>query len=417
LNADKDYYLEKRGGKDYNSFWNHRISSQPCRGRYPDVERSNKAMKRTQRLVSILLVLCLALSLMSTSVLAAGESTMTDSDWEAYNKMVAMKSEYPEGRHWTNDDFYAWSAGIYSGGYGCAGFAFLMSDAAFGREPRATLIENGSFSYEDVRAGTILRVNGDSHSVIVLQTYTDRVEIAEGNYNSSIHWGRILSKNNVMQSDYIINRAVSKSYTVFFDANGGTVSPSSSTVKAGGKYGTLPTPVREGYTFDGWFTAAEGGAKVVPGSTFSANADQTLYAHWTKIPQPAGENTIVIKLGNPQFEVNGVKTYFDNAGTKPIIINGRTMIPVRAVIEAMGGLVGWNEKVSTASCTIGDKTLYLQINNPTAWDKDGKQVNLDSAPVIVNARTLLPIRFVVEYFGAQVAWDGDTSTATITWNS
>lgn len=241
-------------------------------------------MNRTQRLAGVLLALCLTLSLMSAPVLAAGASTMTDSDWDAYNKMTALKEEYPEGMHWTNDNFYGWSAGIYAGGYGCAGFAFLMSDAAFGTEPEATLLENGIFRYEDVRAGTILRVNGDTHSVIVLQTYTDSVEIAEGNYNDSIHWGRVLTKDEVMQSDYIINRAVStpQSYTVFFDANGGTVSPSSAAVTEGEKYGELPVPVREGYTFDGWFTAAEGGTEITSDSTAELSGDQWLFAHWTE---------------------------------------------------------------------------------------------------------------------------------------
>lgn len=49
-------------------------------------------------------------------------------------------------------------------------------------------------------------------------------------------------------------------------------------VKAGGTYGTLPTPTRSGYTFDGWYTAASGGTKITSSSTYTT---QTLYAHWT----------------------------------------------------------------------------------------------------------------------------------------
>ncbi|MBR4881009.1 MAG: InlB B-repeat-containing protein, partial [Clostridia bacterium] len=68
-------------------------------------------------------------------------------------------------------------------------------------------------------------------------------------------------------------------YTVNFNANGGAVKTASKTVIAGQKMGSLPTPVREGYDFDGWYTAATGGAKV--SSSTNAGA-ATLYAHWTE---------------------------------------------------------------------------------------------------------------------------------------
>ena len=72
-----------------------------------------------------------------------------------------------------------------------------------------------------------------------------------------------------------------KSYTVTFDANGGTTSTSSKTVTYDATYGTLPEPVRTGYSFGGWFTAASGGSKVTASSTVAITAAQTLYAHWT----------------------------------------------------------------------------------------------------------------------------------------
>ena len=73
----------------------------------------------------------------------------------------------------------------------------------------------------------------------------------------------------------------SGSYTVSFDANGGSVSTTSKSVTYGGTYGTLPTPTRTGYTFDGWYTAASGGTKITSSTTVNLTANQTLYAHWT----------------------------------------------------------------------------------------------------------------------------------------
>ena len=70
--------------------------------------------------------------------------------------------------------------------------------------------------------------------------------------------------------------------TLTYNANGGSVSPSSATFEMG-KTVTLPTPTRSGYTFDGWYTAKDGGTKVSESLKVTANI--TLYAHWTKIEQ------------------------------------------------------------------------------------------------------------------------------------
>ncbi len=74
-----------------------------------------------------------------------------------------------------------------------------------------------------------------------------------------------------------------KPITVSFNANGGSVSPTSKTVTYGSTYGDLPTPMRTGYTFDGWFTAASGGMQVTSSTTVTTASDHTLYAHWTEV--------------------------------------------------------------------------------------------------------------------------------------
>ena len=72
--------------------------------------------------------------------------------------------------------------------------------------------------------------------------------------------------------------------TVTFDANGGTVSPSSKTVQRGMAYGSLPVPTRSGYLFAGWYTAASGGTKVSGRPT----ANVTIYAHWIETVSETG---------------------------------------------------------------------------------------------------------------------------------
>ena len=121
---------------------------------------------------------------------AAAKATLTEA--AVYNKLIAMKASYPEGKRWTNDNFYAWKGGIYSGGYGCAGFAFLMSDTVFGTN-KSTMHTD----FTKIKAGDVLRVDNNTHSVIVLKVYSTYVEVAEGNYNSSIHWGRKITINEL----------------------------------------------------------------------------------------------------------------------------------------------------------------------------------------------------------------------------
>lgn len=125
-----------------------------------------------------------------------------DMQQQVYNAIIAQKTVFPEGMHWTNDNYCAFKGGIYIGGYGCAGFAFAVSDAAFGELPVYI-----HYDYNNIKVGDILRINEDSHSVIVLEVHPDDVVVAEGNYNSQIHWGRSISRSSIQDPySYIMSR-------------------------------------------------------------------------------------------------------------------------------------------------------------------------------------------------------------------
>lgn len=68
-------------------------------------------------------------------------------------------------------------------------------------------------------------------------------------------------------------------YTLYFDANGGSVSPTSKTITSGSAYGSLPTPTRSGFSFQGWWTQPSGGTSVTS-STVASSSDAVIYAHW-----------------------------------------------------------------------------------------------------------------------------------------
>ena len=114
-------------------------------------------------------------------------------DSEGIKESLMMHlEEYPEGLSWDNSDFYAWNGGIYYGGYGCAAFAFTLSDEAFYGRP-AKIHKKVS----NIRLGDILRINDDSHSVIVIDIEDGVYTVAEGNYNSTVHWGRCFTEEQL----------------------------------------------------------------------------------------------------------------------------------------------------------------------------------------------------------------------------
>lgn len=96
----------------------------------------------------------------------------------------------------------------------------------------------------------------------------------------------------------------------------------------------------------------------------------------------------------------------------PQVMNGRTLVPLRAIFEALGAKVDWDAATRTVTATKDDVTIKLQIDNPVA-QRNGKPVKLDQAPVVVSGRTMVPVRFVSEALGARVTWDGDTRTVII----
>ena len=148
------------------------------------------------RLMTVLLMFTLVLPFAAVSETRA-DSVPTEE--QAYRRMIALKDEYPEGMPWTNANFYAWhGGGNYYAGYGCVAFAYILSDAAFGSLPSRYISD---IQIENIHVGDILRINNNTHSVIVLQVNgTESVTIAEGNFNSSIHWGRTLTAEQIEDS-------------------------------------------------------------------------------------------------------------------------------------------------------------------------------------------------------------------------
>ncbi len=124
----------------------------------------------------------------------------------------------------------------------------------------------------------------------------------------------------------------------------------------------------------------------------------------------ATKTVVKMTIGKSVGYINDVEKALDAA---PIIRESRTMLPVRFVAEAFGATVAWDGATSTATVKTDDIEIKITIGAKTAT-VNGATVTLDAPAFIENSRTYMPVRFVAENLGATVAWDGVTSTATLT---
>ena len=111
----------------------------------------------------------------------------------------------------------------------------------------------------------------------------------------------------------------------------------------------------------------------------------------------------------PTVMLNGNQLSFE---VPPTIEDGRTLVPLRAIFEALGTNVEWNSTANTITAIKGDIQVKLQIGARTAY-KNGSPVTIDVPAQIVNGRTLVPLRVISEVLGADVSWDGNTQTVYI----
>ena len=126
---------------------------------------------------------------------------------------------------------------------------------------------------------------------------------------------------------------------------------------------------------------------------------------------------IVLRIGDPMMTINGAEKEIDpGMGTSPVIINERTLLPVRAIVEELGGTVEWNENQQEVKLGYENNEIILTIDSTSAL-LNGTEQTLDTAPVIIGDRTMLPIRFIAESFDLKVEWNGETQEVTITMNN
>lgn len=126
------------------------------------------------------------------------------------------------------------------------------------------------------------------------------------------------------------------------------------------------------------------------------------------------DNGIVLELviDSDKAKLNGKQVSLDAPAR---IVNGRTMVPIRFISESFGCKVEWDAKEGKVTIIRNDITIWLWKGKGYAKvNTDEKK--LDSPPIIIKGRTFVPLRFISEPFGAVVSWDKASKTITIVWD-
>ncbi|MEK5035978.1 stalk domain-containing protein [Paenibacillus sp. FSL R7-0302] len=121
------------------------------------------------------------------------------------------------------------------------------------------------------------------------------------------------------------------------------------------------------------------------------------------------KGTAAMSIGGKAMTVNGTKRPIDVA---PIVKDGSTYVPIKYVLDAFGGNAVWDAKTKKIMVLRGSKALDLTVNKKE-FVLNGKRQSAEVAPMILNARTLVPLRLVTEQLGLTVKWEQNTKTVTI----
>lgn len=163
---------------------------------------------------------------------------------------------------------------------------------------------------------------------------------------------------------------------------------------------------------------------------YIGNGDDMMYVKLTLVDDPSANTTSTTNTTNTTTTSNNttntnttVNTSPGNIGVNlngrtlacdvpPTVLNNRTMVPLRAIFEAMKINVSWNGADQSITATQGTMTMGLQIGNTQAT-RGNQVITLDQAPTAVNNRTMVPLRFVAETLGGQASYDPSTNMVTI----
>lgn len=156
-------------------------------------------------------------------------------------------------------------------------------------------------------------------------------------------------------------------------------------------------------------------------TNLDGGASSALYANGSIITPPGRNlNTVLLVyddgIMNESASNKPIQVLIDDEllemEVPPAVLNGRTMVPLRAIFEKFNVDPEWNEETRTVTASTEDAEIVLTIGQNTA-SVNGETISLDAPGIIQEGRTLVPVRFIAESLGAEVDWVSNTRTVII----
>ena len=186
--------------------------------------------------------------------------------------------------------------------------------------------------------------------------------------------------------------------TIVFDAGGFAENPSDIITSPGASIFLPSLADTEDQRFLGWTV---NGLDYWAGDTVAVYENMVFTARWEAIGEDPGADMVQevwMTIGSRLFTADGEERSMDTA---PFISNSRTYVPIRALAEAFGAQVEWDDIGRTVTIDLDGSTIVMYMGSVTYF-VDGEAMEMDVEPVIVNSRTCVPVRFVTEAVGFRV---------------
>ena len=172
------------------------------------------------------------------------------------------------------------------------------------------------------------------------------------------------------------------------------------------------------------YTAENGSTRITLTDKTLANAGSGTHVLTAEFHTKTSSGAQTIKYTTQKYTITGIPGKNVNVMVKGVPVvwtdaqpyvnkDSRTMVPFRAIADALGLTVEWDGTTREAIFSNGSKTIYFPLDSETARTSTGANVTMDTAAISVNGRSYAPVRYLAEFFGYTVTWDGKTRTVGI----
>jgi len=165
--------------------------------------------------------------------------------------------------------------------------------------------------------------------------------------------------------------------------------------------------------FDGLLTLLVAAAALANVAAYGANG-LSIGEFWSEFLGTEEKQTLVFRIDNPYVDVNGRKTSIDEHGSAPFIQDGVSLLPLKATYKTLGGSVDHDAGTGYATAKFANTLLNVKAGETNA-EINGKTVTLGVAPVDKNGEIYVPARTIADALGADLSWDGETQSLTLSF--